>query len=360
MNFASFRRRLLSWFDRNRRDLPWRRNPTLYRVWISEIMLQQTQVDTVTGYYDRFIDRFPNIESLASADLEAVLLHWEGLGYYRRARQLHAAARQIVSHHGGRFPQDFKSVVALPGIGRYTAGAILSIGDGQQHPVLEGNTIRLYARLLNYRGNVRAPEGQKRLWAFAEELVPKRRPGDFNQALMELGSRICRKSQPLCKSCPVQRHCLAAIAGNVGKIPDTGPDRKKYEVVHYGAVILERGGRVVLRRYPDGEKWAGLWDFPRFVLPDSHDSPGAAGFLEKSVQDLAGLKVRLVAGEYPLIQHAVTRYRITLATFRGASIAGRLRARGGGGEIRWTDKSELAGIPMNTTGRRLARILMRS
>jgi A/G-specific adenine glycosylase len=357
MNVASFRRQLLLWFGRNRRDLPWRRHPEVYRVWVSEVMLQQTQVDTVVGYFNRFIERFPDIQSLAKAEIETVLRYWEGLGYYRRARQLHLAAKQIVARHNGRFPTDFEHVISLPGIGRYTAGAILSIGDQQQHPVLEGNTIRLYSRLLNFRGNVRSPEGQKLLWSFAEKLVPKKGPGDFNQALMELGSQVCRKGKPLCEACPVRRHCLGLAAGEPQKLPNIGPDRKRYEVLHYGAVILERRGRFFLRRYPEGEKWAGLWDFPRFVLPETHDSPGAKRFLEKSVRELSGLTVRLAAGDYPLIRHAVTRYRITLVTYRGESISGRLRSDQNKGEIRWVNKADLPDLPMNTTGRRIANML---
>ena len=199
----SFRRRLLAWFDQNARVLPWRRSRDPYAVWLSEIMLQQTQVATVIGYFDRFLARFPTIEALARADEHEVLRLWEGLGYYRRARQLHRAARIIVAEHGGRFPRDPSIVRRLPGIGRYTAGAILSIAFDAREPILEANTLRLLSRLLCYDGDPRSPDGQRLLWAMAEALLPRRGSGRLNQALMELGSEVCTARSPRCEQCPV-------------------------------------------------------------------------------------------------------------------------------------------------------------
>src|SRR5687768_8168178 len=184
-------RKLLAWFDRSARDLPWRRTSDLYAIWISEVMLQQTQVATVIAYFERFLHRFPDVGSLAAADEQQVLRLWEGLGYYRRARQLHAAARKIVAEHGGQFPRSYEAVRGLPGIGRYTAGAILSIGLDQRLPILEANTIRVLSRLIALRDDPRTTRSQAPLWQVAEEILPAADCGAFNQALMELGSEIC-------------------------------------------------------------------------------------------------------------------------------------------------------------------------
>src|SRR5687768_10854498 len=191
-------RKLLAWFDRSARDLPWRRTSDLYAIWISEVMLQQTQVATVIAYFERFLHRFPDVGSLAAADEQQVLRLWEGLGYYRRARQLHAAAKVIVAEHSGRFPLAYDAVRSLPGIGRYTAGAILSIGAGARLPILEANTIRVLSRLTAFRGDPASSAGQKHLWQIAELTLPAKRVGTFNQSLMELGSEICTPKAPTC------------------------------------------------------------------------------------------------------------------------------------------------------------------
>ena len=213
---AQFRRRILAWFRRNARDLPWRRTRDPYAIWVSEIMLQQTQVVTVIGYFERFLAAFPSIADLAAADEQQVLRLWEGLGYYRRARQLHAAARVIVAEHQGRFPRDPEQIRALPGIGRYTAGAIASIGWDAREPILEANTIRVFSRLLAYRGDPQKNAGQQRLWEFAAGVLPKKDTGLFNQALMELGSEICTPRGPLCDQCPVRTLVPDVSAGAPG------------------------------------------------------------------------------------------------------------------------------------------------
>src|SRR5262245_2587154 len=226
---------LLAWFQRNARDLPWRRTRDLYAIWISEIMLQQTQVATVIPYWQRLLARFPDVASLAAADEHEVLRLWEGLGYYRRARQLHAAAKQIANEHNGRFPQEFAAVRGLPGIGRYTAGAILSIGLDQRLPILEANSIRVLSRVTAYRGEVATTAGQRHLWSVAESILPRQRCGTFNQALMELGSEICAPRAPQCDQCPVVELCGAHAKRLVDRIP-TPPRPTKYEDVTEVAV----------------------------------------------------------------------------------------------------------------------------
>ena len=224
-----FRRRLLAWYRRHARDLPWRRHGEPYPIWVSEIMLQQTQVATVRGYFERFMAAFPTIHSLARADEHDVLRLWEGLGYYRRARQMHQAARTIVAEHGGRFPRDAEAVRRLPGIGRYTAGAILSIAFDAREPILEANTIRLLARLLAYSGDPRSAAGSKRLWQMAEALLPRRNAGRFNQALMELGSEVCLPKSPKCDACPVAALCPTRAAGLQDRIP--APNKQRWEMI---------------------------------------------------------------------------------------------------------------------------------
>src|SRR5215212_5496516 len=204
---------LLNWYDAHAADLPFRRTHDPYRIWLSEIMLQQTQVTTVIPYFERFLARFPTVESLAAAPLDDVLKLWEGLGYYSRARNLHRAAQHIVTDHGAHFPTTAIELQALPGIGRYTAGAIASIAYNEPVAVLDGNVMRVLTRLYDIADDIAAPATQKRLWTLAESLVPPDHPGNFNQAMMELGRTICKPRQPLCAACPVSAHCLAFQRG---------------------------------------------------------------------------------------------------------------------------------------------------
>src|SRR5262249_34111203 len=207
--WQTLRRRLLTWYATHRRDLPWRRSRDPYLVWISEIMLQQTQVATVRDYFERFMRTYPDVESLAAADETDVLRLWEGLGYYRRARQLHAAAKKVVAEFGDEFPSNPDALQKLPGIGRYTAGAIASIAFDRRAAILEANTIRLLSRLIAYRGNPHSQVGQRPLWRVAEEILPQARVAEFNQALMEVGSLICTPSEPKCPECPLSVVCAA-------------------------------------------------------------------------------------------------------------------------------------------------------
>jgi A/G-specific adenine glycosylase len=345
----SFRRRLLAWFDRSARQLPWRRSRDPYAVWLSEIMLQQTQVATVIGYFDRFLARFPTIETLAQADEHEVLRLWEGLGYYRRARQHHRAAKIIMAEHGGRFPRDPAIVRRLPGIGRYTAGAILSIAYDTREPILEANTLRLLSRLLCYEGDPRSTRGQRLLWAMAEALLPRRGCGRLNQALMELGGELCTARSPQCEQCPVALLCRANQQGRQAEIPPRQAKRP-IEPVHEAAVLVRRNGRVLLVRWPEGGRWAGLWDFPRFAV--HAESPAALRReLVENVRTLAGVVVS--PGEHvATLTHGVTRFRITLDCYDAAFLsndetaADRL-------ETRWLRPADLNRYPLNSTGRNL-------
>jgi A/G-specific adenine glycosylase len=349
-----FQRRLLTWYRRSARDLPWRRTSDPYAVWVSEVMLQQTQVATVVPYYQRFLERFPTIASLAAADEQQVLKLWEGLGYYRRARQLHRAAQVIVAHHAGIFPREGDAVRRLPGIGRYTAGAILSIALDAREPILEANTLRLLSRVLAFDGDPHAAAGQERLWAAAAALLPAREAGTFNQALMELGSQICLPREPNCDSCPVAELCLARERGLQDRIPRPKP-KPATEAVRETAVVVWRSKRVLLwRRDASSPRWAGLWDFPRFPS-EARNGDHSLLWLEEQVAAQTGMRVQ--AGELvATLKHSVTRFRITLDCY-AAKYLSTARKSAPRPETCWTSPAELDRFPLSTTGRKLARLL---
>ena len=262
-------RRLLPWFGiHGRRNLPWQREPTPYRVWISEVMLQQTQVETVIPYFARFMARFPDAASLAAASLDEVLALWSGLGYYARARNLHRAAQQVVSRHGGSLPESLDEMMALPGIGRSTAGAVLALSGGQRHAILDGNVKRVLARVFVVREPPTAGEASARLWQLAEQCTPSARVAEYTQAIMDLGATVCTRARPACTQCPLQRGCGALAQGLVEELPARrlrAPRRQ--ERTHM--VFVVRGDRVLLRRRPSKGIWGGLWSPPEFPDADA-------------------------------------------------------------------------------------------
>lgn len=341
---------LLAWFSAHARDLPWRRTRDLYSIWISEIMLQQTQVATVIGYYERFLQAFPNVTALAAADESLVLRLWEGLGYYRRARQLHAAAKTIVAEHHGDFPRSYEAVRALPGIGRYTAGAILSIGLDQRLPILEANTIRVLSRLIALRDDPRTTRSQARLWNVAEEILPAEDCGAFNQALMELGSELCAPKTPHCSECPVVRFCQARRQGLTAQIP-LASKKTQYEDVIETAVVIRRRGKVLVRQCQPGERWSGLWDFPRFASLAAEHGDWQKQSQEQLLNWL-GVEMEPLA-QLATTRHGVTRFRITLHVLEARWIAGGKASQ----TQRWVTSEELSQLPLSVTGRKIAGLL---
>jgi A/G-specific adenine glycosylase len=253
---------LLEWFRDNARSLPWRDDPTPYHVWLSEIMLQQTRVAAVLGYYRRFLEEAPDIVALAALPEDRLLKLWQGLGYYNRARNLQRAARVIVDQHGGVFPADYAAVRALPGVGDYTAGAVCSIAFGQAVPAVDGNVLRVYARICGDGGDITAPQMKQKVTRAVGEIIPLNAAGTFNQALMELGATVCLPNgAPLCQRCPAQGFCAALAQGRVGELPVKAP--KKARRVEKRAVwLIFWENRVALRRRPDKGLLAGLWEFP--------------------------------------------------------------------------------------------------
>ncbi|MBN1586753.1 MAG: A/G-specific adenine glycosylase [Candidatus Omnitrophica bacterium] len=268
MNPGQFQSQLLTWYQAHKRELPWRENTDPYRVWVSEIMLQQTQVDTVRERFTHWMGRFPQLSDLAAAPVEEVLKEWEGLGYYSRARNIHKAAVEICRDHNGQIPGTYEEVLALPGIGRYTAGAVLSIAFGKPVPLVDGNVIRVLSRVALIEDEVSKASVQKQIWALAQSLVPKEAPGDFNQGLMELGATVCTPAHPACESCPVANLCKAKQHGRQSALPVTRP-RPKTVQMRYAAALIRADGRILLRYNAPGQLWAGLWDLPQVETQDS-------------------------------------------------------------------------------------------
>ena len=318
-----FAANLLAWYDATAAQLPWRASRDAYRVWLSEIMLQQTQVETVKPYYDRFLTAYPTVEALAAAPLDDVLKRWEGLGYYSRARNLHRAA-QIVAASGGQFPDSVEGLTALPGIGRYTAGAIASIAFGVRAPVLDGNVIRVYARLLDLPDDVTQASTQARLWDIAETWLPDDRPGDYNQALMDLGRLICKPRNPLCADCPIRDHCLAFQHGTQNERP---VKKAKAPTPHYdvaaGMIWNARGELLIAQRPLDG-LLGGLWEFPGGKQEAGETLPEC---LQRELREELAIEVEV--GElFTRVQHGFTHFRITLHAFTCRHTGGEPQAIG--------------------------------
>jgi A/G-specific adenine glycosylase len=319
----AIRAALEKWWKRHRRDLPWRRRGDPYAIWVSEVMLQQTRVATVTEYYERFLGAFPTVEALAAASDSAVLKAWEGMGYYSRARNLHAAARRIVTEHAGRLPTSIEALRSLPGVGPYTAAAVASIAFGLDEPVLDGNVTRVLARVFRVRQDPRTAKARRKLLALARSLIPPGKAGLINQALMDLGATVCVPANPRCPTCPIRAHCQAFARGEQDRLPRKRP-RKPLPHYDVAAGIVWRRGRVLIdRRKPDG-LLGGLWEFP-----GGKRRPGES--LEEAVvreiREEVGIAVE--PGE-PLItvRHAYTHFRITLHAFECRYLSGRCRPIG--------------------------------
>ena len=295
-------RALLRWYKANRRRLPWRENPEPYRVWVSEIMLQQTRVETVIPYFERFLERFPTVEELAAASEDEVLTLWSGLGYYRRARSLLEGAKVVLASHGGVFPRSYEAALEIPGIGPYTAAAILSIAYGEPYPVLDGNVERVLARILRLKENPRKTAVKKRLREIAGSWMPRDQASSFNQAMMELGALICTPATPGCSDCPVSKHCLAAEHRDAEKFPRL-PKRRKTIPVELEAGIVRRGERFLLERIEGFDYLEGLWLFP---LADTED-----GGIEKRLARILRTKLETTA-ELKTVRHSITFRRLNL------------------------------------------------
>lgn len=371
--------RLLDWFDANRRDLPWRATGDPYRIWLSEVMLQQTQVATVLPYYERFVAAFPTVLGLARADQQRVLKLWEGLGYYSRARNLHKAAKAIVAEHDGVVPADYAGLRALPGVGDYTAAAVASIAFGEAVPVVDGNVLRVAARLFGIDDDIGKPATRK---AIADRLrpavvsvgsrssrprksannrrsrtdtgrraVPPRSAGDFNQALMELGALLCTPRSPDCKACPVARWCVAKRDGRVTELPVKA---KRARVPHYEIAVaaIWRRGRILIGRRRADQMLGGLWELPGGKRRADESLADAAA---REVEEETGLSVRVQLC-YGIVKHAYSHFSIAMSVFRCTSTRGRPQPHSTD-ELRWVALNELDEFPFPTATRKAIAIM---
>lgn len=318
----AFSARLLAWYSKHKRDLPWRRDARdPYRVWISEIMLQQTQVATVIPYYERFLAQFPNVHSLANAKLDKVLKAWEGAGYYARARNLHRAAKEIAARLGGKLPNTVDELLALPGIGRYTAGAIASIAFKRDAAVVDGNVARVLCRYFNIKSDPKSGAAQKKLWGLAETLLPRGRAADFNQGLMELGATVCTPRNPQCGACPLKRTCKARRLRLQDKLPTKSRKKKLPHHEIAVGVVWKRGKLLIAKRF-DNDLLGGLWEFPG-GHQDKNESLQTC--VRREVKEELGIRVK-VGAEIAAVDHAYSHFSITLHAFHCRWASGRPRA----------------------------------
>ena len=345
---AELAQSLLTWYGENARSLPWRDHPDPYAIWVSEIMLQQTRVDTVSPYFERWMNRFPDIASLAAAPLQDVLVLWEGLGYYSRARNLHRAAQIAAVEYGGELPRNLNELRSLPGIGRYTAAAIASMAFGIDAAALDGNIRRVLARVFDVKEPARSAESEKRLWALAEANLPAGQAGDYNQALMDLGALVCTPKSPDCKLCPLAEFCLARQSEVQEERPVRTP-RPKLPHHTVAAAVIQRDGTVLIAQRPPEGLLGGLWEFPGGKLEEGESLAQA---LQREICE--ELQAEIAVGEpFGVYNHAFTHFRITLHAFCCILLNGDpypVEAS----EIRWVRPEELPGYPMGKVDRQIA------
>ncbi len=343
---------MLKWYEVHARDFPWRRTDDPYAIWVSEIMLQQTQAGTMVDYYERFLQRFPDVRRLARAPLDRVLKVWEGLGYYSRARNLHQAAKVVVADYEGELPGTVDELRTLPGIGRYTAGAMASIAFGRDEPVLDGNVMRVLSRLFRVREEVKKTKVQKRMWDWAGQLVPAGYAGEFNQGMMELGATVCRPKLPNCEICPVVKFCLAAKHGEQDRIP---VKKKKKPIPHYtiaAGVVWKRGRILIDQRKADG-LLGGLWEFPGGKRQKNEP---LVDTVKREIKEELDIEIEVVQ-RMGVVKHAYSHFRITLHVFECRYVAGQVRAIGCD-DWKWIWPGDLERYAFPTANRKIIRMLM--
>ena len=351
--------RLLNWYHQQGRTLPWRGGTDPYAVWVSEIMLQQTRVEAVIPYFEKWMQLFPTVSDLANASEQDVLNAWEGLGYYSRARNLHKAARIVVENHNGELPRNLEELRKLPGIGRYTVGAIASIAFNMDEPTLDGNLRRVFARLFDVSEPADSPAGEKLLWALAAEYLPKGQAGDYNQALMDLGATVCLPKNPRCLLCPLMEICEARANGTQEQRPVLKPKKETPHYVHAAGVIVRRIGRgvspqgdnppheeVLLAKRPSKGLLGGMWEFPNGRVDGE-----PLDELESALE--TGYRLKVQKGEaLGIVKHAYTHFRVTVHAFRCELVSIPENE-----SLKWVALTELEEYPMGKVDRQIARML---
>ncbi|MBP6208399.1 MAG: A/G-specific adenine glycosylase [Anaerolineales bacterium] len=342
---STLSRLLLKWYRQHGRTLPWRDHPDPYAVWVSEIMLQQTRVETVIPYFEKWMKLFPDVKALAQASERDVLNAWEGLGYYSRARNLHKAAQIVASKFSGQLPRDLTDLRALPGIGRYTVGAIASMAFGMDEPTLDGNLRRVFARLFDVSEFADSPAGEKMLWDLAAQNLPKGQAGDYNQALMDLGATICTPKSPRCLLCPLMEICESRKKGTQEQRPVLKPKKSAPHYVHAAAVIMERG-RVLLSQRPSEGLLGGMWEFP-----NARVNADPAKELTQALN--AACRLKLKKGDpLGIVQHAYTHFKVTVHAFR-CDVVSIPKEK----NLKWVKITELGDYPMGKVDRQIADLL---
>ena len=342
---STLSRLLLKWYRQHGRTLPWRDHPDPYAVWVSEIMLQQTRVETVIPYFEKWMKLFPDVKALAQASERDVLNAWEGLGYYSRARNLHKAAQIVASKFSGQLPRDLTDLRALPGIGRYTVGAIASMAFGMDEPTLDGNLRRVFARLFDVSEFADSPAGEKMLWDLAAQNLPKGQAGDYNQARMDLGATICTPKSPRCLLCPLMEICESRKKGTQEQRPVLKPKKSVPHYVHAAAVIMERG-RVLLSQRPSEGLLGGMWEFP-----NARVNADPAKELNQALN--AACRLKLKKGDpLGIVQHAYTHFKVTVHAFR-CDVVSIPKEK----NLKWVKITELGDYPMGKVDRQIADLL---
>lgn len=354
-DLTNARKDLLNWYQQNKRTLPWRDCGDPYKVWVSEIMLQQTRVDQATPYFHRFIERFPTVHDLAESSQDDLLRIWEGLGYYSRARNMHTAAKQIVSEFNGKIPDDEKEILSLKGIGPYTSAAILSISYNKPLAVVDGNVIRVITRFSGIEEDVRSTATQKHIKQIADNFLDKDSPGDFNQAVMELGATICTPKNPQCSSCPLQMDCRAAAMVKTAQIPYKSPAKKRPHK-HIGVgVITGSDGKLLIAKRPNDVMLGGLWEFPGGKQESGETIQET---IARELTEELGVDVT-VQDEITQIKHAYSHFTITLHAYYCTIEDGIPQAKSSQ-EIRWIERSELPDYPFPKANRTLTELISQS
>jgi A/G-specific adenine glycosylase len=345
---------LLAWYHKNKRTLPWRGRADAYAVWVSEIMLQQTRVETVIRYFEKWMRFFPNVRALAAASEHEVLNAWEGLGYYSRARNLHKAAKIVAEHYSGEMPRDLNELRRLPGIGRYTLGAIASIAFRIDISTLDGNIKRVYSRIFDVSEPTDSPAGEKILWELADQHLPKGHAGDYNQALMDLGATICVPKNPRCPICPVMKLCKARQNGTQNQRPVRKPKKEVPHYVHAAGVIVRRGDNppheaVLLAQRPPRGLLAGMWEFPNGRVDDD-----PAKGLSEALRTGYRLRIRMSRNEGLLgvVQHGYTHFKVTVYAFRCELLSTPQNAN-----LKWVRLRDLEEYPMGKIDRQIAGLI---
>jgi len=346
MSTSTLQTRLLNWYRKNKRTFPWRGHSSAYVIWVSEIMLQQTRVETVISYFGKWMRLFPTVQALAKSSEQNVLNAWEGLGYYSRARNLHTAAKIVVKEYDGNLPQGINDLIKLPGIGRYTAGAIASIAFGMDEPALDGNLKRVYARLFDVSEPVDSTVGENVLWGLAKKNLPKGKAGDFNQALMDLGATICVPKNPRCLVCPLTEMCKAYVNETQAIRPVRKLKRMVPQYIHTAGVIIKRG-RVLISQRPSKGLLGGMWEFP-----NGRVNADPAKELSKVLKTGYSLKVQRKEA-LGVVQHAYTHFKVTVHAFQCE-----LLSRPDQKNLKWVLLKELDKYPMGKVDRQIAMMLM--